>query len=256
MNKIKAIIVDDEAPLRVYLRSRLMEIWPALEICGEAENGIVALELIQAYDPDIAFLDIRMPGLSGLEVAQRIQGKCRVVFITAYDQYAVQAFEDEAMDYILKPVSAERLEMTVKRLQNRISSKYVQPRDAAEMVKRVMAVLNTNATASQYLKWIKAQHRDGIRLIPVDEVICFKAGDKYTTVVTNNGEFLIKKPIKDLCEELDPGAFWRIHRGTIVNVICILKVSHSLTGRHVLKLKGLDEPLTVSRSYAYLFKQM
>lgn len=255
MLEIKAIIADDEKQLRSYLKSRLSAVWPDLIISGEAGNGRDALELIEKQCPDIAFLDIKMPGPSGMEVAKRVAGTCRVVFITAYDQYAVEAFENEAIDYLLKPVTDERLKATVKRLRNQISASSEPPDNMVEIVERLITSLRTREVPD-YLQWIKVQYGDSVRLIPVDEVYYFKAGDKYTVVITKGSESLIKKSIMKLSEELDPKKFWRIHRGTIVNVSCINKVGRSLTGRGLVKLKDRSEFLTVSRTYSHLFKQM
>ena len=255
MQEIKAIIADDEDQLRSYLKSRLSEVWPELVICGEARNGQEALELIEKHRPDIAFLDIKMPGLSGMEVAKKVTGSCWVVFITAYDKYAVEAFENEAIDYLLKPITHERLERAVKRLQKQIAASIRPPSDMTEIVERAIARLYKKEKLG-YLRWLRAQHGDGIRLIPVDEVCYFKASDKYTLILTNESELLIKKAIKELVDELDPNQFWRIHRGTIVNARYITKVSRSLTGRGVVKLKDRPELLTVSRSYIHIFKQM
>jgi DNA-binding LytR/AlgR family response regulator len=253
--EIKAIIADDEEQLRTYLKSRLSEVWPELVICGEAENGREALKVIEKEQPHIAFLDIRMPGLSGMEVAKKIAGSCRIVFITAYDQYAVEAFESEAVDYLLKPVTNERLKSTVDRLKKQIAASSANESNLSQVVERLMAGLQERH-APGCLQWIRAQQGDGTRLIPVDEVYYFKASDKYTVVVTAAGELLITKPIKELANELDPDKFWRIHRGTIVNAGCIDKVSRSLTGRGIIKLKDRPELLTVSRSYIHIFKQM
>jgi len=255
MTQAKAIIADDEQQLRIHLKSQLSDIWPELMICGEAENGKEALELIEEYGPDVAFLDIKMPGLSGMEVARRIAKTCRVVFITAYDKYAVEAFDHEAIDYLLKPVTRERLNKAVKRLQKEIAASSKPPSDLSEIVERALAGLYKKGT-SGYLRWISAQHGDGVRLIPVDDVYYFQASDKYTLVLTKQEELLIKKAIKELDDELDPGQFWRIHRGIIVNAHCIAKVSHSLTGRGVVRLKDRPELLTVSRRYIHVFKQM
>lgn len=255
MNQIRAIIADDEEQLRQHLRSQLTEVWPDLIISGEAKNGQEALELIEQYRPDIAFLDIRMPGLSGIEVAKKIAGSCWVVFVTAYDQYAVEAFEHEAIDYLLKPVTAGRLAKTVKRLKNQITSSQKPPQEIAEIVQRLLTSL-PQRQAPAYMHIVRVQKGDGIRLIPVEEVYYFKASDKYTMVITKEGESLIRKPIKELADELDPQQFWRIHRGTIVNVQCIDQVSRSLTGRGLVKLKGRSETLAVSRQYIHLFKQM
>jgi len=255
MKTYKAIIADDEEQLRKYLRLHINETWPDLEICGEAKNGAEAVELVETLQPDIAFLDIRMPGLTGIEVAKKISGRCWVVFITAYDQYAIEAFENEAIDYLLKPIDSKRLKKTVERLQKRLTTTLSHPEDFTGIVEKLISQL-PSPKATNYLKWIKAQHGDDIRLISTDDIFYFKAADKYTQIFSKSGESLINKPIKGLAQELDPDKFWQIHRSTIVNVSCITKVSRSLTGRHILKLTEVEEPLTVSRTYAYLFKQM
>jgi DNA-binding LytR/AlgR family response regulator len=255
MQEIKAIIADDEDQLRSYLKSRLSDVWPELIICSEARNGQEALEMIEKYRPHIAFLDIRMPGLSGMDVAKKIADSCRVVFITAYDQYAVEAFENDAIDYILKPVTRERLKKTTDRLKKKIATYSEPPADLSKIIDRIMANL-TNREVSPYLQWIRTQQGEEIRLIPVEEVCYFKASDKYTMVMTKDRESLIRKPIKELTNELDPDKFWRIHRGTIVNAACIANMSRSLTGRGVIRLKDRSETLTVSRSYIHIFKQM
>jgi DNA-binding LytR/AlgR family response regulator len=258
MKPVKAIIADDEAPLRQFLRARLSEAWPELVICGEAENGPEALALIERDRPEIAFLDIKMPGLNGMEVAAKITRACRVVFVTAYAQHAVEAFEREAVDYLLKPVSLERLLQTVSRLKKEMAA---DPRSghtpgiSAELLDRIIAGFSKRETP-QHIQYVRVQQGDGIRLIPVDEVIYFKAGDKYTAVITRQGESLIRKPIKELAEELDPGQFYQIHRSTIVNVRFISRVSRSLTGRGVLRLKDHHESLMVSKRYMHLFRQM
>ncbi len=251
----KAIIADDERELRNYLKTMLKEAWPELVICGEAANGDEALELVSLNRPQIAFLDIKMPGLSGMDVAEKIAHICRIVFVTAYDQYAVEAFEKEAVDYLVKPVMKERLEQTISRLKRQLEISDSPVGDISELVGQVIKRLNDKEKA-EYMRWIRIQVRDDIRLIPVDDVVYFKAEDKYTLVITKNGESLIKKSIKELTEELDPDHFWQIHRGSIVNVSNIDKVSRSLTGRGVLKLKGRPELLTVSRNYLHYFKQM
>ena len=254
--KYKAIIVDDEKELRTYLRSMLAETWPQLEICGEAANGKEALKMVDVFAPHIVFLDIKMPGLSGLEVAKNIAGICRIVFITAFDQYAVEAFEREAVDYLVKPVTKERLLQTVNRLKKQLQSSPEPPADLTRIVTQVLANVQGNKNADQYLQWIKTQHKESVRLIPVEEVDYFQAGDKYTLVITAQGEALIKKSIKELSRELDPQKFWQIHRGTIVNVSRIENVGRSFTGRGILKLKDRSDALTVSRQYLHLFKQM
>jgi DNA-binding LytR/AlgR family response regulator len=253
--QISAIIADDEEQLRKHLRFQLAEVWPDLSVCGEAGNGQEALELIEQHRPAIAFLDIRMPGLSGIEVAKKIAGLCWVVFVTAYDQYEVEAFEHAAIDYLLKPATHERLTRTIKRLKEQIALSHKPPLEVSEIVERLMASLSQRQT-QQFLQFVRVQQGDGIRFIPIQEVCYFKAGDKYTLVITKDKESLIRKPIKELVAELDPQQFWLIHRGTIVNVHCIAQVSRSLTGRGAVRLKDRPESLTVSRQYIHLFKQM
>lgn len=255
MEKIRAVIADDEAPLRFYLKKMLTDAWPELVVCGEAENGEEALALIELLKPDITFLDIRMPGLSGIEVAKKTAGQCLVVFVTAFDQYAVDAFEHEAIDYLLKPFSMERMAQTVERLQKRLHTKYSTSGEYREIMDRFIAGLELQSKRT-YLKWIKTQHGDGIRMISIEDVYFFKADAKYTLVVTKKTEALIRKTIKELEEELDPEMFWRIHRGAIVNARFIAATTRSISGRYQLRFKDHPEVLTVSRPYAYLFKQM
>ncbi len=251
----EAIIVDDEAPLRAYLKSKLVDLWPELTISGEAANGLEALALIEKLQPAIAFLDIKMPGLSGLEVAGKISGNCRVVFITAYDEFAIKAFETEAIDYLLKPVTRERLAKTIQRLQKRLTAASDSQPEFGAIMKKLLAAIDSRETAVR-LKWIKVRHGEELRLISVEEICYFKAEDKYTLVKTPDNESLIKKSIQELAGELDSDQFWRIHRGSIINVRRIAGVHRSFAGRLVVKLKDLPETLTVSRSYAHLFKQM
>ncbi len=251
----EAIIADDEKQLRIHLKSKLAVLWPELTICGEAENGLEALELIESCQPAIAFLDIKMPGLSGIEVAQKIRVNCRVVFITAFDQYAIEAFENEAVDYILKPVTDKRLQKTIKRLKKQISAISNPPIDFHQTMDRLLAALKDKQLPG-CLKWIKVRHGEDVRLISVDEVCYFKAEDKYTVVKTRTGESLIKKSIQQLTAELDPDHFWRIHRGTIINVNFIDRINRSFSGHLSVKLEELPDVLTVSRTYAHLFKQM
>ena len=252
MTKIRAVIADDEGALRSYLKKKLLAAWPEAVVCGEAQDGAAALQMIDRERPDVAFLDIRMPGLSGIEVARKAAWKCPVVFITAYDKYAVEAFENEAVDYLLKPVSAERLEKTVKRLQERMAAN-MPGADTAALLEKLSLALETRPA---FLQWIKAQHGSGVRLVPAGDVCYFKAADKYTTVRTRDGETLIRKSIKELEDELDPECFWRVHRGAIVNVKAIQNVSRSLAGTCSIKFKEIPDQLLVSRAYSHLFKQM
>lgn len=257
---VRAVIADDEEPLRVFLKSRLKKLWPDLEIRGEAGNGIEALDMIRSQAPDVAFLDIRMPGLTGLEVAKQIEKTCRIVFITAYEKYAVAAFESEAIDYLLKPVTEERLAKTIHRLQKKLKTDHKHPITApppniADVVDRVMAEMNKK-TDKTYLQWISVEKVKNIRLIPVEDICCFHSSEKYTTVITPEGESLIRKTIRELEDELDPNRFWRIHRATIVNVNRIESVRPTLTGKFSVKLKSITQPFPVSRSYTHLFRRM
>ncbi len=251
----KAIIADDEKELRGYLGSLLSQVWPDLEICGEAANGDEVLDLVESENPHIAFLDIKMPGLTGMEAAKKIAGHTYIVFVTAYDRFALEAFERDAVDYLLKPVSKKRLTQTVTRLRERLKADSSPPAQLTEVMKQLLSRITPKAE-NGYLHLIKAQHGDGVRLIPVEEVDYFSADNKYIRVITGEGEWLIRKSIKDLADELDPARFWQIHRSTIVNVSKIDKVSHSVTGRGIVKMKNRGEVLTVSRSYLHLFKQM
>ncbi len=252
MKQIRAFIADDEQTLRNYLRKQLLAAWPDAVVCAEAADGVTALELIDRERPDVAFLDIRMPGMSGIDVARSSTWKCPIVFITAYDKYAVDAFENEAVDYLLKPVSAERLGKTVKRLQERMQAA-VSPTDLPAILDRLSTAFRDRPN---YLQWIKAQHGSAVRLVPVADVCYFKAADKYTALRTTDGESLIRKSIKELEEELDPERFWRVHRGAIVNATAIRDVSRSLAGTCSVRFKDIPDRLVVSRAYSHLFRQM
>lgn len=253
MKKIRAIIAEDEENLRHDLRRRLVLLWPELVICGEAEDGISAVNLVEELAPDVAFLDMKMPGLSGIEVAQKAAGICLTVFITAHDKYAVEAFENAAVDYLLKPIADERLVKTIERLKERLAAPPPSTHELTLLLEKIAPVV---LRQSEHLQWIKATCKDGVRLISVQEVFYFNATDKYTAVRTLEGEFLIRKTIRELAEELDPNKFWRIHRAAIVNVKNIQTVEHSITGRYVIRFPELPEELIVSRAYSYLFKAM
>jgi DNA-binding LytR/AlgR family response regulator len=220
-----------------------------------ARNGLEAVEMISTLQPDVAFLDIKMPGLNGIEVARQIENNCRIVFVTAYDQFAIEAFEAEAVDYLLKPVTDERLAQTIERLQKQMGSPAPPAAEAVRALARVLEALDRKETVS-FLKWVRARHGEQVRLIPVEDICYFKSEDKYTAVKTRQGESLIKKSIRQLTGELDPDRFWQIHRGTIVNAGVIDAVHRSFGGRLVLTLTGLPEKLPVSKSYAHLFRQM
>lgn len=245
----RALIADDEPLLRAQLRARLVEAWPDLDIVAEAENGEQALEAIIAHKPDVAFLDIRMPVRSGIDVARQLDGLCHVVFVTAYDEYAVTAFDEGAVDYVLKPVTPERIARVVARVKARLAG---PPQDLRALLAALVERDGTRAT----LKWIRASLGATMQMIPVDAVVYFQAEDKYTKVVTETTEALIKKPIRELFDELDPDAFWQIHRGTIVNLRAIAKVERDWRDQPVITLGTRPEKLTVSRTFAHRFKAM
>ena len=256
-----AIIADDEPHLARYLRERLAIVWPDLEIAGVAANGPEAQALIAAEAPDVAFLDIRMPGLSGLDVARDLRG-VDVVFVTAHDEYAIAAFERAAVDYLLKPVSDERLAATVERLRARLDARGERAdRTPSPEIAQALALLREHlpglaAQAPSRLAWVRAAVGGNVRLIAVADVCYFEANDKYTSVFTADAEALIRTPLKELLAQLDPERFWQIHRGTIVNVEHIDTTSRDLAGRVRVKLRTRPETLAVSRAFAHRFKQM
>jgi DNA-binding LytR/AlgR family response regulator len=277
-----AVIADDERLLREQLRARLAEVWPALEIVAEARNGAEAVTLTEKHRPDIVFLDIRMPGMTGIEAARAIaqlavddddddddgeasargdgppwQGP-EIVFITAYDQYAIEAFEQGVVDYVLKPAERDRLQVTVDRVKKRLADRSAgEAPDASgmqQLLQKLTAKINPGAHAQ--LKWIQATVGPSIQMIPVEDVLFFISDEKYTRVQTATLEALIRKPIKELVEELDADQFWQIHRSTLVNTRMIAGVTRDLRGRQLVSVRGHPEKLEVSRSYAGLFKGM
>ncbi|MCG2586197.1 LytTR family DNA-binding domain-containing protein [Massilia sp. TS11] len=251
-----AIIADDERLMREQLRMRLAQVWPELEILGEATNGEEAVALVDELKPDLTFLDIRMPGKTGMEAAAEIGDASMIVFVTAYDQYAVEAFEKGAIDYILKPTEPERLQLTVERLKQRLA----KPAAGGAINESVTAMLSQLAEKitkkPNYLQWIQASIGQDLRMIPVEDILFFRSDEKYTCVQTEKFEALIRKPVRDLAEELDPQLFWQIHRATLVNVNAIEGVTRDIRGRHLVMIKGRPERLEVSRSFLHLFKQM
>jgi DNA-binding LytR/AlgR family response regulator len=244
-----AILAEDETVLRDELRQQLGKLWPALRIVGEAGTGVEALDLIERHVPDILFLDIEMPLLSGLDVAQQAQGRCHIAFVTAYDMHAVAAFETGAVDYILKPLERSRLRVAVERLQQRVIS-------APPNLDVLLRELTQAAAPRRYLRWINASVGQNTLVITVDEVIYFQADTKYTKVATATHEALIRKSLHELQAELDPHVFWPIHRSTVVNANEIAGVSRDLRGRLSVTLKHRDERLSVSESHQHLFKLM
>ncbi len=243
-----ALLAEDEPLLRAQLRLRLAQAWPELRIVAEASNGAEAIALFEAHRPDVAFLDIRMPERSGIEVAHALGGRCHVVFVTAYDEYAVAAFEEGAIDYVLKPVTPQRMAKVVERLRREADA---PPADLTALLSRLAA--REGGTA---LKWIRASLGASMKLIAIDDVLYFQAEDKYTKVVTAEGDALIKKPIKELYEELDPDGFWQIHRATIVNLRAIASVERDWRDQPLILLKNRPEKLPVSRTFASRFKAM
>ncbi|RDI99939.1 DNA-binding response regulator [Dyella solisilvae] len=251
-----AIIAEDEALLRDVLRKLLAQAWPELEILADCEDGASALEAIAEQQPDVAFLDIRMPGLSGLEVAAaaaEASPGTRVVFTTAYDQYAIDAFERGAVDYLLKPIAPERLAATVQRLKARIAAPPVNA-DALAMLFRELTT--DRGQGAPALTWITASHGRETRLIMVDDVAYFRADNKYTVAMTAEGEVLLRTPIRELASRLDPALFKQIHRSTIVNLKAVASVIRDDTGKGTLRLKQRPETLVVSQPFMALFRNM
>ena len=276
----RAVLADDERLMREQLRARLSEVWPELQIVGEARNGLEAVQMVDEHRPEVVFLDIRMPGLTGVEAARQItqlpprtagDGTVgdedellpEIVFITAYDQYAVEAFEQGVADYVLKPAERDRLLVTVQSIQQRLAARNAPAGspdappgpNMQQLLHQLSARLNPGGTPS-YLQWIQATVGPAIQMIPVDEVLFFISDEKYTRVQTAQVEALIRKPIKELVDEIDPRVFWQIHRSTLVNVKCIAGVTRDFRGRQIVTVKGHPEKLEVSRSYAGLFKGM
>jgi len=282
---VRAVIADDERLMREQLRARLAEAWPELQIVAEARNGLEAVQLVEQHRPDIVFLDIRMPGLTGVDAARQIaqmevaddEHLPEIVFITAYDQYAVEAFEQGVCDYVLKPAERDRLQVTAQRIRARLALRDAPDGDGLDggavnhvaggvaagnpmpplqqMLHKLAAQLNPGA-APRYLDWIQASVGPGIQMIPVAEVLFFISDEKYTRVQTPTTEALIRKPIKELIDELDPAVFWQIHRSTLVNVKVIAGITRDFRGRQIVSVRGHGEKLEVSRSYTQLFRGM
>ena len=251
-----ALIADDEPHLARALQAQLATLWPALDVVAVARHGAEAAERIAALEPELAFLDIQMPGLTGLQVAQGIECLTRVVFVTAFDEYAVQAFEQEAIDYVLKPVKAERLQRTIERIQRALA----QPDPAADDTRLLSALQRllpaAAAPGQERLRWVRASQGELTRQIAVDDVHFFHADDKYTCVRTAAAEHLIRTPIAELAAQLDPAQFWQVHRSTIVNLAHLEGTRRDEASRLFVRMRGHAQELPVSRAYVHLFKAM
>lgn len=252
-----ALIADDEPHLARALAAELTMLWPALQLLPIARNGVEAAERIATLRPDLAFLDIQMPGLTGLEVAQGIEGATRVVFVTAYDEYAVRAFEQEALDYVLKPVKAERMQRTVERVQRALLRPETPESDSGALLAALRKLVPAAALAvHERLRWVRASHGELTHQVAVDDVLFFRADDKYTCVQTAGTEHLIRTPIAELAAQLDATQFVQVHRSTIVNLAHLAGTRRDDTSRLFLRMKGFDAELPVSRAYVHLFKAM
>jgi DNA-binding LytR/AlgR family response regulator len=249
-----AVVADDERLMREQIIDRLKEAWPELVIVGEASNGREAVAMVQSLEPDIVFLDIRMPVMDGVEAAQALSGQVHVVFVTAHDQYAINAFEHGAVDYLLKPAEPERVALTCLRLRDRLKQ---DPDPMNDLLAKLSQRLGTTGLKPrEYMRWVQASVGANIRMIPTSDILFFRAEDKYTRVQTRGFEALIRKPIKELLDELDPDEFWQVHRSTVVRVDAVEQVSRDLRGHQIVHMKGSDEKLLVSRTFNHLFKQM
>lgn len=245
---VTALIAEDELLLAQEIREELARAWPELGICAVTHDGHAALRAVEAHRPDVLFLDVELPGLNGLEVARLTGRRAHIVFITAYDHYAVQAFDEGAVDYLLKPLDGVRLVRALQRVRERIGQ---TPADLSALADRVRA-----APAAEPLRWISALHGREIRLIAVEDICYLRADHKYVAIVTADGESLISTPLKDLLARLDPAVFWQVHRGTVVNLNAVRSLSRELDGRLTLHLKQRAETLKIGTSYAARFRQL
>jgi DNA-binding LytR/AlgR family response regulator len=244
-----AIIAEDEPLLRTEIRETLSAVWPELQVSAEAADGLQAIEAFDRYGPNILFLDIQMPGATGIDIARHASGKAHVVFITAYDAYALSAFEQGAIDYILKPISAERLKVTTDRLRERLREPPADLRGLVELLKTAAG------SEPRYLKWLSVPIGSELRVVAAAEILYLRADNKYTTVNTRSSSFLLTSSLKEMRGKLDPAVFWQIHRSIIVNVGAIETIYRSFRGSLEVKLKERQELLPVSAAHAHLFKQ-
>ncbi len=264
MSSFTALIAEDESHLALALKDALVRTWPELRIVDVVGNGPAAIHAVDQHAPDVLFLDIRMPGLTGLQVAERLAGTGSgagplVVFVTAYNEYAVQAFEREAVDYLVKPVNDQRLAETVERLKKRLTVTELEPETseltrALDLIKRLAG--GGSVGGASYLKFFRAGIGDTVRIVPVDEVTHLQAQDKYVSLYTPDGEQLIRISLKELADQLDPNLFVQVHRSTIVNMRSVVTADRDFTGRVMLSLKGVKDKVQVSRQYAHLFTRM
>lgn len=249
---ITAIIAEDEGAQRQELRAALQELWPELDIVAECEDGLAAMEAIQEHQPTVAFLDISMPGVSGLEVARMASAHSHVVMITAFGQYALDAFDNGAADYLLKPVKRDRLATAIERLKKRIvDGKHADLTDMFEALRTRLPGID-----SRRISWISASVRDTIRMISIDDVLVFKSEDKYTCVVTTSGSAHIRTPLKDLLPQLDPEIFWQVHRSAIVRVAAIASLKRDEDGKLKIAIAGHPELVPVSAAFQDRFRPM
>jgi len=258
MSPPTALIADDEPLLREQLVAQLARLWPGLQVVAQARHGREAVELFDEHQPQVVFLDVHMPGLNGVEVARCIDRRAELVFVTAFDQYAVEAFRHGAIDYLVKPLEEERLRDTVQRLQARLSAPVdgASRADVGVLLERLAGQLRQNGGARAHLQWIKASVGNAVRLIPVEQVLYLRADAKYTVVAWEGGEALIRTPIRELADALDPERFVQIHRSAIVNLAQVERFSHGPGDSGEVHLKARTERLSVSRSYVHLFRQM
>jgi DNA-binding LytR/AlgR family response regulator len=258
LNSPTAIIADDEEHLRAHLRSKLASLWPQLQIVAEAVNGPEAEAMILAHQPAVAFLDIKMPGMTGLQVAQRLEGQTRFVFVTAYDQFALEAFEREAVDFLVKPVDDERLARTVRRLRGAIEAASPPPvltKMLQELLRGVTPPASAQAAPSR-LRWLRASRAETTQHIPVQEVHYLQSDDKYTIVHTADGEHVVRMSVAELIVGLDSEQFWQIHRSIVVNMNFVEGTRRDDSGRLLVRLKDKKTELPVSRAWVHLFRQM
>jgi DNA-binding LytR/AlgR family response regulator len=253
-----ALIADDEPLLRERLAAHLARLWPELVLVVQARNGREAVELFEEHSPDAVFLDVHMPGMNGIEAARCIGARAAIVFVTAFEQYALQAFDRGAIDYLVKPFEEPRLAETVERLKQRLAlpGKAAADDRQAALLDRLAEELARRAPARRYLQWIKASAGSVVRLIPVDEVVFMRSDDKYTLVIWTGGEAVIRKTIRELADELDPERFVQVHRSVVVNLRQVAQVVRGTNETAEIHLRGRSEVLPVSRSYVHLFRQM